>query len=332
MLAAGRKHPAQRILILGTGETARMIAREISEGCCPGCKIVGFLCNPGADSSLVYGCPVLGGFEELPQIIRRQRIDRIVLSLRERRKKLPVEGLLEARISGIQIEEGSAFYERIAGKVLLAGLRPSDLFFSSGFRRSRITLIGKRLFEIIISLFILIAASPFLALAAVLIEIDNPGPVLFKQERVGRNGRIFNLLKLRSMRQDAESRTGPIWSEVGDSRVTRVGRVLRKTKIDEIPQVFNVLKGDMSFVGPRPERPYFVELLKGKVPFYFQRLSINPGITGLAQIKYPYGSSVEDAVEKLQYDLYYIKHMSFWLDFSVLFDTVKVVLFGRGGR
>lgn len=331
-LLFSRRRMNERVLVLGTGKTGRMIMREIFEDSSSDYEIAGFLSNPGGDPSLMYGYPMLGSYSDLAQVVQGHSINRVVLSLNERRNKLPLEDLLEAKFSGVKVEEGAQFYELVAGKIPLHDLRPSDLIFSDGFRKSRVTIISKRLMEILVSLLILIITFPVLLLVSILIKIESRGPVLFKQKRVGNNGRMFNLYKLRSMVHDAEKHTGPVWAESGDSRVTRLGRILRKTRIDEIPQVLSVIKGNMSFVGPRPERLHFTEFLKREIPFYFQRLSVKPGITGLAQIKYPYGSSVEDAVEKLQYDLYYIKHMSFWLDLAIILDTIKVVLSGKGGR
>ncbi len=325
-----RRRLAERILIMGDGNIGRKITQEASGRSGSAFELVGFLCPPEERQTSVGEYPVLGSFEQLPEIVRRQRIDRIVLCIKERRRALPIKQLLEAKISGIQVEEGTAFYERIAGKVLVAELRPSDMLFTGGVRRSAFNRFNRRAGAILLSLLILLLSLPVLVLVAVLIKIESRGPILFKQERVGGKGKRFKLLKFRSMEHEAENDTGPIWAEKEDPRVTRVGRFMRKTRIDEIPQVVNVLKGDMELIGPRPERPYFVELLEQEIPYYTQRLTMKPGITGLAQIRYPYGSTVEDAVEKLQYDLYYIKNMSLRLDAEILFETVKTVLFCEG--
>ena len=328
-----RERFSERVLIVGNGELADEIIQELSERTYSGFRIMGFLVeNPRTYKSKSSDMPLLGSYRDLRRIVKEYEIDRIVLALGDRRGKLPVGHLLECSMEGIQIESGPNFYEQIAGKILIAGLRPSDLIFTDGFRKSDAARFLKRVTGIIFSLIYLFISAPASLLAMLLIRIDSPGPIFFKQERMGQNGKVFHLYKFRSMKQDAEVEGNPVWARDGDPRITRVGKILRKLRIDEIPQMINVLKGDMSFVGPRPERPYFVEQLKKQIPFYNLRHSVKPGITGLAQIKYPYGSTVKDAIEKLQYDLYYIKHMSSALDFAILFDTVKVVLFGKGAR
>ena len=218
------------------------------------------------------------------------------------------------------------------GKLPVEELNPSYLFFSSGFRISRLTLIYKRTSSIILALIGLIVSSPIMLLTAIAIKLDSRGPVFFRQERVGKGGRLFKLIKFRSMSIDAEANTGPVWALAEDPRVTRVGRFIRRARIDEIPQFINVLKGDMHFVGPRPERPYFIEQLQEVIHFYMQRHTVKPGITGWAQVKYPYGATVEEACEKLKYDLYYIKNVSILLDLWIVFLTVKTVLLGKGSR
>ncbi len=324
---------SERVLIIGKGELADKIIEELSERKYSGFRIMGFLVEkPENHESGSSNIPLMGSYHELRRIVREYEIDRIVLALSDRRGKLPVNDLLACSMKGVQVEQGSNFYEQIAGKILIAGLRPSDLIFANGFRKSDAARVIKRMTGIIFSSLYLIISAPASILAVLLIKLDSPGPIFFKQERVGQNGRAFNLYKFRSMKQDAEVGGIPVWAKDVDPRITRVGRIMRKLRIDEIPQMVNVLKGNMSFVGPRPERPYFVERLKEEIPFYDLRHSVNPGITGLAQIKYPYGSTVKDAIEKLQYDLYYVKHMSSALDFAILFDTVKVVLFGKGAR
>jgi sugar transferase (PEP-CTERM system associated) len=328
-----RERFSEQILIMGSGELGEKIIEELSEREYSGFRIRGLLVEkPGDYKAKSPGVPLLGSYEDLRSIVKGDEIDRIVLALSDRRGKLPVNALLECSLEGVQIEPGPSFYEQIAGKILIAGLRPSDLIFSEGFRKSDAARLLKRTTGIIFSSLYLLVSAPLSILAMVLIKIDSPGPIFFKQERMGQQEKVFNLYKFRSMKEDAEVEGVPVWASDGDPRITRLGRVLRKLRIDEIPQMINVLKGDMSFVGPRPERPYFVEKLKEKIPFYDLRHSVKPGITGLAQIKYPYGSTVNDALEKLQYDLYYVKHMSSALDFAILFDTVKVILFGKGAR
>ena len=241
-----------------------------------------------------------------------------------------MEELLRAKMAGIRVEDATTTYERVTGKILLDDLRPSWLIFSDGFRVSRVTRLMKRTIDLTLSLVMALVALPLMALTAVLVWLDDGWPVLYRQERVGENGRAFVLSKFRSMRKDAEKGGTPIWAKDGDVRITRVGRFIRKTRLDELPQLWNVVRGDMSFVGPRPERPFFVEQLSQAIPFYQQRHAVKPGLTGWAQVKYRYGSSLEDSMEKLRYDLYYIKHLSVIFDLTIVFDTVKVVLFRKG--
>jgi sugar transferase (PEP-CTERM system associated) len=287
--------------------------------------------DPGAAREDGEGLPeILGSFEDLGEKAKRGDVDRIVVAIGERRGKFPVRDLLDLRLSGMPVEDGCSFYEELTGKMLLEYLRPSQLIFGEGFPLRPLTFAVKRTLDFLASSLGLLLSFPLWAVFPVLIKLDSPGPVFFRQERVGQRGKTFEVLKFRSMRTDAEKNTGPVWAQAGDARVTRIGNFMRKTRVDEIPQLINVLKGEMSFVGPRPERPFFVEELAAKVPYYVQRHFVKPGVTGLAQVKYPYGASVEDALEKLRYDLYYVKKMGFWMDLSIIFETVKVVLFGKG--
>jgi sugar transferase (PEP-CTERM system associated) len=233
-------------------------------------------------------------------------------------------------MAGVRVEDATTTYERVTGKILIDDLRPSWLIFSDGFRVSRLARLMKRTIDLTLALALAIVALPVMVLTALLVLLDDGRPVLYRQERVGENGRTFVLSKFRSMRKDAEKGGKPIWAKDGDDRVTRIGRFLRKTRLDELPQLWNVIRGDMSFVGPRPERPFFVDQLSQQIPFYQQRHAVKPGLTGWAQVKYRYGSSLEDATEKLRYDLYYIKHLSVFFDLTIVFDTVKVVLFRKG--
>jgi len=235
-------------------------------------------------------------------------------------------------MKGIDIIEDIGFYEGITGKILVDKLRPSWLIFSAGFEQARLQLAFKRVYELVTAAAVLIILLPVIVAVAVAVKLDSRGPVFFKQERVGQNGEIFTVYKFRSMREDAEEQTGPVWAAGDDDRVTRVGRFLRKTRLDEVPQLFNVVRGHMSFVGPRPERPFFVEQLSKEIPYYVKRHAVKPGITGWAQVRYSYGASVEDAKEKLQYDLYYVKNLSLLLDLEVIIDTFKVVVLGKGAR
>jgi sugar transferase (PEP-CTERM system associated) len=274
---------------------------------------------------------VIGDYSQISSICRNAQVDRIVVALDERRGKLPVDQLLDCRLKGVRVEEGASFSEYITGKLTVENLRPSSLIFTDGFKRSQFIQRAKRCVDIVAALMTALIFSPFAMIACLAIFLDSKGPVLYRQERVGQDGRIFKLLKFRSMRDNAEGEE-PVWAEVNDPRVTRVGKIIRKLRLDEIPQVVNVLKGEMSFVGPRPERPFFTEKLKQEIPFYSLRHYVKPGITGWAQICYPYGASKEDAAEKLRYDLYYIKHMSPLMDLTILLETVKIVLFGNGSR
>ncbi len=274
---------------------------------------------------------VIGGFDQILSICRDTSIDRIVVALDERRGKLPLDQLLSCRMKGIQITDGIDFSESLSGKLLVENLRPSALIFSNGFRRNAVIKFAKRGIDVFASLLGLIFYSPICLLIAAAIKLDSPGPVLYRQERVGEDESVFELLKFRSMRTDAE-KGGPVWAQVNDRRITRVGRIIRKLRLDEIPQMVNVLRGEMSFVGPRPERPHFVEILEKEIPFYSYRHTVKPGITGWAQIRYPYGASKEEALEKLKYDIYYIKHLSVYLDLEIIFQTIKIMLWGRGAR
>jgi sugar transferase (PEP-CTERM system associated) len=283
-----------------------------------------------------FGYRVVGFIDDQPddilRIVRERDVDRIVVALSDRRGRLPIAELLHAKLSGIRVEDATTTYERLTGKILIDDLKPSWLIFSNGFVLSRSTRLWKRAADVAFASIGLVLGAPLMALTAIAVRLDSSGPILYAQERVGENGQLFTVYKFRSMRVDAEPAGTPMWAQEGDNRVTRVGRFIRATRLDELPQLWNVLTGAMSFVGPRPERPYFVDQLAREIPYYQQRHSVKPGLTGWAQIKYQYGSTVEDAVEKLRYDLYYIKHVSFALDLSIMFDTVKVIMFGKGAK
>jgi sugar transferase (PEP-CTERM system associated) len=321
----------ERILVVGTGESARKVARQILDQHDFAYRIVGFI---GDDASRIgeriVNPGIVGTPDDIEALIARHQIDRIVVGLADRRGKLPVEQLLRAKLAGVRVEDATTTYERVTGKILLDDLRPSWLIFSDGFRVSRLTRWMKRAIDLTLAVVMAICAFPLMILTALAIWLEDRSPVFYRQERVGENGRAFTLFKFRSMRKDAEKAGTPIWATDGDDRITRVGRFIRKTRLDELPQLWNVMRGDMSFVGPRPERPYFVAELAKQIPFYQQRHAVKPGLTGWAQVKYRYGSSLEDAMEKLRYDLYYIKHLSVFFDLTIVFDTVKVVLFRKG--
>ena len=328
-------HPdfGERILIVGSGNFAVEMAREVLNRPDAGYRIVGFV---GTDADLVgkslINPRVIGLTDDLDEIVKRENIDRIVVAMGERRGQLPTEKLLQLSLAGqVTIEEALSFYERITGRVSLNMLRPSWLIFTGRGRQAKLAELARAVVHWLVALVGAILALPIVLLTAVLIKLESRGPVFYKQERVGKNGRTFVLTKFRSMRVDAEQ-DGPVWATKGDSRTTRVGRVIRKVRIDEIPQFWHILKGEMSFVGPRPERPHFVAQLAEEIPFYEQRHLIAPGLTGWAQIKYPYGASIEDARQKLQYDLFYIKNQGLILDAIIIFETIKIILFGRGAQ
>jgi exopolysaccharide biosynthesis polyprenyl glycosylphosphotransferase len=232
-------------------------------------------------------------------------------------------------LQGVRVEDWPTFYEKLTGKIVIKNLRPSWIIFADGFTRNNITEAIKRLIDVLLAILGLCFSFPLMIIISVLTKIDSAGPIFFRQERVGKNGKIFTLIKFRTMVADAEKHTGPVWAQNSDPRVTRLGKLLRRTGMDEIPQLFNVLKGDMSFVGPRPERPHFVAELQDKIPYYSQRLAVRPGVTGWAQVRYGYGATVEDAIEKLEYDLYYIKNMSTFLDFLIILSTMHKVIFAK---
>jgi sugar transferase (PEP-CTERM system associated) len=328
-------HPdiGERILIVGSGNLAVEVAREVLDRPDAGYRIVGFV---GNDAELLgkslINPRVIGLTEELDQIVKRENIDRIVVAMGERRGQLPTNKLLQLSLTGeVNIEEGASFYERITGRVSLNMLRPSWLIFTGRGRQKKIPGLARNAVHWLVALVGAILSLPIVLITAILIKLESRGPIFYKQERVGKNGRTFVLAKFRSMRVDAEQ-DGPVWASKSDSRTTRVGRIIRKIRVDEIPQFWNILKGEMSFVGPRPERPHFVSQLAEEIPFYEQRHLIAPGLTGWAQIKYPYGASIEDARQKLQYELYYIKNHTLLLDAYIMFETIKIILFGRGAQ
>jgi sugar transferase (PEP-CTERM system associated) len=326
-------HPelGERILIVGSGEFAVEIAKETLQRKDAGYRVVGFVDNdPALVGKSLINPKVIGLTSELAALVRRENIDRLVVAIGDRRGQFPTQELLKLSLSGdVTIEESASFYERLTGRVLLDMIRPSWLIFSSRGRRARINEIARSAMHRIIALVGAILSLPIAILTAILIKLESRGPILYRQERVGKNGRPFRLMKFRSMRTDAE-KDGPVWAKTDDERMTRVGRVIRRVRVDEIPQFWNILRGDMNFVGPRPERPHFIAQLAQEIPYYEQRHLIAPGLTGWAQINYPYGASIEDAKQKLQYDLYYMKNQNLALDATIMFETVKTILFGKG--
>jgi sugar transferase (PEP-CTERM system associated) len=275
---------------------------------------------------------IVGNVDQIEEILSREKVNKLIVSMTERRGALPVKELLTCKLRGVEILDSPSFYEKLTGKLLVEDIQPSWFIYSSGFRITPVSRAWKRALDLLFSSIGILLALPVLPVIALLIKLSSPGPVLFRQKRVGEAEREFTLMKFRTMCEDAEKDTGPVWACENDPRITGLGCWLRKTRIDEIPQLFNVLKGDMSFIGPRPERREFVDQLSEKIPYYGKRHFIKPGVTGWAQVRYPYGASEEDALEKLRYDLYYIKNFSITLDLMIVLETVKVVLFGRGGR
>jgi len=323
----------EKVLMVGDGPIAQTIQKEIRERHDPTYEIVGYVLRKVEDGDRERnGCPILGEYGSILGLVRAHGIQRVIVALPERRGALPVIELLNCRLQGVKVEEGELTYERITGKIAVEKLRPSYLIFSEGFDRSKFNFIFKRTLDILLASVGLALSLPIILLTAIAIKLESRGPVIFSQARVGKEGRIFNVYKFRSMTADAEKESGPVWATTNDQRITTVGKYIRKMRIDEIPQLVNVLNNEMSFVGPRPERPFFVEELKREIPYYTERLVVKPGVTGWAQINYRYGASKEDAIEKLQYDLYYIKNKSIFLDVLILFRTVKVVLLGFGAR
>jgi len=323
--------PRSNVLVIGTNRLAQDVAREIIKRPEMRMHVAGFITtDPAMVGVRLVNPGVIGMTEELPRLVNDLGVRRVVVALSDRRGVLPLGHLLALKCRGVTIEEGTSIYERVTGKIALENLKPSWLIFNEGFQVSKRMLLLKNMFSFVVSVLLGILTSPVMLLAAAAIKLESRGPVFFKQERVGLNGRVFQLWKFRSMRQHAEAETGPVWAVPGDPRVTRVGRILRKTRIDELPQLLNVFRGDMHFVGPRPERPEFVRELQEKIPYYGLRHMVKPGITGWAQINYGYGRNEEDTVEKLQYDLFYIKNLSVVLDFLVVLETVKAVIKGRG--
>lgn len=287
----------------------------------------------GGEQCCVPAAALLPAGASLLATARRYDAQEIVVSVADRRNgAFPVRQLLECALGGVRVIDASTFFEREACQIRLDSLQPSYLIFGGGFDQSFARAASKRLFDLLASAAICLAALPLMLVTALWIRLDDGGPVFYRQERVGKHGRIFKVLKFRSMRGDAEQNGTPVWASANDPRVTKVGRIIRKLRIDELPQMFNVFKGEMSFVGPRPERAYFVDQLNQEVAYYNVRHGIKPGVTGLAQVRYQYGASVEDAIAKLQYDLYYVKNNSLFLDLLILLDTVQVVLFGKGSR
>jgi sugar transferase (PEP-CTERM system associated) len=324
----------QNVLILGTGELAEQLAGEIAKRPDLNMKLFGFVAPTQTEMAAAArdGLPVLGCAEDLEEIAGQHSISRIVVALEDRRGVLPIRELVTLRVRGIFVEDAPSALSALTGRVSLRIVRPSWFVFSDGFHRSRWTEVVKRTLDLACGTVGLLLSLPVMALVALAIKLDSKGPLLYRQTRVGRMSKTFEVLKFRSMVVDAERENGVQWAAVNDPRVTGVGGFLRKYRLDELPQFINVIRGDMSFVGPRPERPHFVEELRKSIPYYDERHSVRPGLTGWAQVQYEYGSSVEDAFKKLEYDLFYLKNMSLSFDLAIIFKTIRIVLGGHGGR
>lgn len=322
----------ERLLLVGTGPQAIALARELFERRVElAVEMVGFIdTDPTKVGTSLINPGVIGTIDDIPTIAAQKQVSRVVVSLADARGRLPMDKLLQMKLAGVQFDYLASVYEEYTGKIAIENLRPSWFIFSSGFHKKEWLFAIKRLFDLFASGIGLIIGAPIMALVALAVKLTSNGPVLYHQTRVGLHGKKFVVHKFRSMRVDAEAGTGAVWASKQDSRVTPIGRFLRKTRLDEMPQLWNVLVGEMSLVGPRPERPEFVESLTKQIPFYGERHVVKPGVTGWAQVCYSYGASVEDAMEKLQYDLFYAKNMTLSLDLLIAFNTVKTVLLRRG--
>jgi sugar transferase (PEP-CTERM system associated) len=348
----------ERILILGAGRVAQRLADEMLARSDSGYEIVAMIKPPpGADRrrrredrepsprmAATGTGPRLLAVEPAPraettaqalteplhEIVRRLGVDDVVVAIEERRGSLPTEELLQCRLDGVVVEEAEAFYERLTGKIPIEAMRPSYLIFNPGFLNHPLAQVAKRALDVALALVGIALTWPVMLAVALAVRLDSPGPILFRQERTGQRGVSFTLLKFRSMREDAEQQSGPVWAQEDDPRITRVGSFLRRSRLDELPQLFNILSGSMTLVGPRPERPHFIAELREEIPYFDQRHIVKPGLTGWAQINYPYGNTIEDALQKLQYDLFYIKYQSILFDLSILLNTVKTVVLRKG--
>jgi sugar transferase (PEP-CTERM system associated) len=323
----------RRVIILGTGEKALAISELRRKTDRRGFLLLGNVHLRGTTDK-VNVKNIIDLNMPLKEYCVKNEIDEIVLAIDDRRKNYPIQELLDCRMSGIDITDMASFFERETGKIKLDLLQPSWFILGSGFKKSMLDDHMKRLFDIAVSLLLLLSTWPFMLLTVLAMKLEDgkSASIIYKQIRVGEDGKPYYVLKFRSMCEGAEKTGKAKWADKYDSRITRVGSIIRKTRIDELPQIFNVLKGDMSFVGPRPERPEFVVKLSEKIPYYSERHRVKPGITGWAQICYPYGSSDKDAVEKLQYDLYYVKNYSLFMDFMIMLQTAEVIIFGKGAR
>lgn len=331
-LSIARAGGAQRVLFLGRSPIVFEVASYLSDHPELGFRPLGFLDEPSATVIPETDLPLLGHTGDLVRVANEQKPSQIVVGMSERRERMPAYELLELRFAGIRIGEIAGLYETTFSRVCAREIRPSQLIFTENMGPSTHSVRFQALYSKLIAVVALILGAPIIILVMLAVKLTSPGPVFFRQTRVGLNEKIFTVYKFRSMYQDAESRTGPVWATRNDPRITPVGNFIRKLRLDELPQLFNVLLGDMSIVGPRPERPEFVQTLSTQIPYYRQRHCVMPGITGWAQVSYKYGDTIEDTIMKLEYDLYYIKHFSVWLDFFIMFHTVKIMLLVRGAQ
>jgi sugar transferase (PEP-CTERM system associated) len=321
--------PSEKLLFLGTSSALRGIAMRLAERPELGSVVIGYLSAAPAE---LFQTPWLGDMEKLREVVRYHRPDRIVVGLTESRGRLPMQDLLDLRFSGIHIEEAPTTFESVFGRVSIQDLRPSQLIFSGEMGPRRWMVLIQGIYSVLLGVVGLVLSVPVMIIVALVVKFSSPGPILLRQTRVGLHGKHFVLYKFRSMYADAEARSGAVWASKDDPRITPAGRWLRRLRLDELPQFVNVVRRDMSIVGPRPERPEFSAMLEEKIPFYKQRHWVKPGITGWAQINHKYGDTVEDSMVKLEYDLYYIKHLAPALDAYIIFNTLKVMLLSRGAQ
>ncbi len=320
----------QNVVIIGTGTLATVIAREIEGIQDSVYRIQGFV-GTTEPAFNPHGAPVKSTIQDFEEMLAKHEVERIIVALDDSRGSTPIEDLLRCKMKGIIIEHGTSFYKRVAGKILVQRISPSWIIFSDGFTLSRFQYRMKRLMDLLLSSFLLVVSLPVILITSLGIKLESKGPVFYMQERIGEDNKSFQVIKFRSMHIDAE-KDGAVWAKENDDRVTKIGAIIRNIRVDEIPQLWNVLKGDMSLVGPRPERQVFIEELAKKIPFYSIHHELKPGLTGWAQVYYPYGASEDDALKKLEYDLYYMKNLSIALDLLVVFKTIKTVLFQKGSR
>jgi sugar transferase (PEP-CTERM system associated) len=326
--------PVQRVMILGTGQLALELARELTRRGDLGMRLEGFVGGAVSvdENRRVFGFPVLGPTSEMEALAKQHGISKIIVALEDRRGALPTRELVTLRVQGVRVDDAPTALSALTGRISLRAVNPSWFVFSDGFHRSKWIDLLKRVLDLAAGAIGLIVSLPIMILVAAIVRLESKGPAIYRQTRVGYMGKGFEVLKFRSMNVDAEKANGAQWSSEGDPRVTRIGGFLRKYRLDELPQFVNVIRGEMSFVGPRPERPCFVEELRKKIPYYDERHSVRPGLTGWAQVQYPYGSSIEDAYNKLEYDLFYLQNMSLTFDLAIIFQTIRIVVGGRNGR